>query len=302
MDKQDLIEKWLRDALSAEELEAFNSLDEAPQMREILDQARAFKASGFSEVPSYEVFKARLDRTTANAGRRRWLGTALRIAAVAVIGLFITFYFLSGGTTQITTEAGEMVQVELPDASRVLVNAGSELSYKKEGWDSQRNVSLSGEAYFKVAKGSRFDVVTPDGTISVLGTEFNVKQRDGFFEVRCYEGLVRVNTPDQRVELAAGTYYRMAGDVREEGRHQDLMPSWSEDISSFDRVALKQVADELARQFGLSIRLEEVDQTRLFTGSFNHSDPDQALEALTRPLNLRYDRSGSEVIIKPAEE
>ena len=283
-------------------IKAFNGLEEAPQLQEILDHAQAFKASGYSTMPSYEAFKARLDQSAANTGRRRWLGPALRIAAVAVIGLFITFYFLSSRTTQITTAAGEMAQVELPDASRVLVNAGSELSYKKGGWESERNVSLSGEAYFKVAKGSRFDVVTPDGTVSVLGTEFNVKQRDDYFEVRCYEGLVRVTTPDRNVELAAGTYYRMAGSMQEQGRHQDRLPSWSEDTSSFDRVELKQVADELSRQFGLNIRLEQVDQTRLFTGSFDHSDPDEALEALTRPLNLRYVRSGSEVIIRPVEE
>lgn len=302
MDKQDLIEKWLRDGLSAEELEAFNSLGEAPGLQEIVDHARAFKAEGFSGVPSYETFKARLGQPAANLGRRRWLGPALRIAAVAVIGLFITFYLLSGGTTHISTAAGEMAQVELPDASRVLVNAESELTFKKSGWDTERNVSLNGEAYFRVAKGSRFDVVTPDGTVSVLGTEFNVKQRDGFFEVRCYEGLVRVSTPDRRIELAAGTYYRVAGSVREQGEHQDRNPSWSEDTSSFDRVALQQVTDELARQFGLSIRLEQVDPSRLFTGSFDHSDPDIALEALTRPLNLRYVRSGSEVIIRPVEE
>lgn len=302
MDKQDLIEKWLRDALSAEELEAFNGLEEAPRYREILEHAHAFKASGFSAAPPYEALKPRLHKRQGSDGRRRWIGTMLRIAAVAVIGLFITFYFLSGRTTEISTATGEMAQVSLPDESHVLLNAGSDLSYKKGGWDAERSVSLSGEAYFKVAKGSRFDVVTADGIVSVLGTQFNVKQRDGFFEVRCYEGLVRVSTPSQSVALAAGTYFRVAGSVREQGEHQDRMPSWSEDTSSFERVALKQVTDELARQFGLHIRMDQVDQTRLFTGSFNHSDPDEALEAVTRPLNLHYVRSGSEVIIRPVEE
>ena len=44
-------------------------------------------------------------------------------------------------------------------------------------WKNERSVNLDGEGFFKVAKGSKFDVETSAGTVSVVGTQFNVKNR-----------------------------------------------------------------------------------------------------------------------------
>ena len=41
----------------------------------------------------------------------------------------------------------------LPDHSEVVLNADSEITYKKSNWDTNRKLELQGEAYFKVAKG-----------------------------------------------------------------------------------------------------------------------------------------------------
>jgi Fe2+-dicitrate sensor, membrane component len=66
----------------------------------------------------------------------------------------------------------------------VNLNSSSQLSYSKNKWDSKREVTLNGEAFFKVSKGSTFDVITLNGKVSVLGTQFNVKQRENYFEVK----------------------------------------------------------------------------------------------------------------------
>jgi ferric-dicitrate binding protein FerR (iron transport regulator) len=74
-----------------------------------------------------------------------------------VVLLGIGFYLL-----QPTNAAGngEMYAFSLPDQSQVLLNAGSQASFKSWDWSSNRAVSLQGEAYFKVAKGQKFTVET----------------------------------------------------------------------------------------------------------------------------------------------
>lgn len=289
MAQNDLIEKWLRGDLSPEEQAAFDALEEASFYRKIVATAGAFKASEFTSAPDLEAFRERLEnRQTQKLTRHEWFRPMLRIASVLVVGLLVSYFFIYNRSTHIETGAGEKLEVTLPDASRVLVNAGSDLRFKKARWESDRKVTLEGEAYFNVAKGARFDVVTPSGTVSVLGTQFNVRQRGGNLEVYCYEGLVRVETPKNRLELPAGHYFQLSQGQVASGKHSGDSPSWAQGMSQFNRAPLSEVVAELERQFGVTITLEGVDSDRLFTGSFLHGDLDQALEAVTRPLKLEY--------------
>ncbi len=98
----------------------------------------------------------------------------------------------------------EKTAVELPDLSQVKLNAQSRLTFNKKSWNKKREVVLDGEAYFKVAKGSKFSVITKDGTVTVLGTQFNVKHRDNYFEVVCFEGSVGVEYKESSVTLKPG--------------------------------------------------------------------------------------------------
>lgn len=67
--------------------------------------------------------------------------------------------------------------VNLPDGTKVWLNAESSLSYPEYFSGSLRKVKLSGEAYFEVVRNSNvpFEVETMDGRLRVLGTSFNVK-------------------------------------------------------------------------------------------------------------------------------
>ncbi|MNJ98902.1 fec operon regulator FecR [compost metagenome] len=78
----------------------------------------------------------------------------------------------------VSTPLGGTYQVKLPDGSNVWLNAGSSLTYDPylKGKEQYRNVKLSGEAYFEVAKDKKhpFIVTTDKQKIEVLGTHFNV--------------------------------------------------------------------------------------------------------------------------------
>ena len=114
------------------------------------------------------------------------------MAAAFIIGFTLVSVFFSKDLTTIETMASEKTTVTLPDNSTAQLNSKSEISYSEKKWDKKRTVNLKGEAYFKVAKGSKFDVKTTAGIVSVHGTQFNVKNRKNYFEVKCFEGLVGV--------------------------------------------------------------------------------------------------------------
>lgn len=80
----------------------------------------------------------------------------------------------------IVTPNGGQYQVNLPDGIKVWLNAASSLKFPLRFKDNERTVSLTGEAYFEVAKKYKdrgrlpFYVTTANQRIEVLGTHFNV--------------------------------------------------------------------------------------------------------------------------------
>ncbi len=288
MDKEYLIQKWLTDELSEQEMKAFKELDDYPELTGIIENAKYFKASGFSTVDDLETFSSRLEKDTVPVRKLTWLKPFLRIASVFVVGLALSYFFLFNGDVEINTLAGEKTTIELPDASTVVVNALSELSYSKSKWSDKREVELQGEAYFKVAKGAKFDVVTSEGTVSVVGTQFNVKQRGSYFEVECFEGIVKVTSPNATEQLTAGNRFRFSNGTASLGKTTYQNPQWTKNVSSFERVPFSEVVAELERQYDITVQMESISDELLFTGGFVHDNLDNALKSVSEPLNLGY--------------
>lgn len=113
----------------------------------------------------------------------------------------------------ISTPRGGQYQVDLPDGTRVWLNAASSLTFPFAfNGLAERRVTLSGEAYFEVAKDAHkpFIVVSRGQTIEVLGTYFNVNayQDEPGIKTTLVEGAVKVNgrqlAPGQQSVLREG--------------------------------------------------------------------------------------------------
>ncbi len=222
----------------------------------------------------------------------------MRVAAILAI-CFSLYYYTTTLNTTITTEFAQKTTVVLPDASNVSLNAKSSLVFNKSSWKKQRDVQLNGEAFFKVAKGSTFNVITTSGTVTVYGTEFNVKQRDNYFEVICYKGLVGVNYNSQETKLKPGdSFLIIDGKTIAKEKENRSIPSWLNNESTFKSVPYKAVIAEFERQYHVDITLLNIDSNQLFTGSFAHNNLDIALKAITLPLQVMYSKSNSTIILK----
>ena len=293
MDREKLLEKWLKDDLNQEERVAFDLLEDSSFQKKIAEDASVFKASNFSVMPDFETFKEKMDKRSDKRKAYPWYSPVLKIASVLVVAFGIYYFALMNNMTTVQTLTTEKTVVSLPDESQVILNALSQITYDEDDWSSNRRIELKGEAFFDVAKGETFDVVTSDGTISVLGTEFNVKQRKDYFEVTCYEGTVRVETKEYSEVLTVGDNFRIYKGAVVSDNHSRNVPEWMDDKSYFDRIPLAEVILELERQYDIKVETENVDTDQLFTGGFIHSDLKGALEQISIPLELQYD------IIKP---
>lgn len=296
MEREELILKWLNNDLTAPELEAFKQLKDYEALTTLNSHLQGFKPNNYNVSEELDTLLKTIE--TRKKAKKNWLPIMLRVAAVVVVCLGI-FYYTTTLDTQISTVIAEKQTIELPDASTVAINAKSTITYNKHNWDDSRNVTLDGEAYFEVAKGSKFDVITPNGVVSVLGTKFNVKQRNNTFEVVCYEGLVQVVYGSYNEKLPAGNRLLIL-DGKLVANENDIIsePSWINKQSTFKSLPYKEVIAEFERQYDITIDTQNVNDTQLFTGSFTHNNLDVALKSITLPLQLTYTKTGKTILLQ----
>jgi ferric-dicitrate binding protein FerR (iron transport regulator) len=300
MNREELIKKWLDNDLSSEELKAFNALDDAQELNKLSHSMKAFKAP---EYVTSEVF-ASIKQTIAVSQAKpaiNWSKQLLRIAAIFVIG-FSLYYYTTTLDTNISTTIAEKTSIELPDASTVTINALTDISFNKKQWQSKRTVKLNGEAYFKVAKGAKFDVETPSGIVSVLGTQFNVKYRDNLFEVVCYEGSVNVNFNTTNTILKPGdSFLLLDGKIIATEKENTKNPSWINNQSYFKSMPLSYVLNEFERQYNITVESQQIDTKQVYTGSFVHDNMELALKSITLPLNIKFSKKDPSTIVLISE-
>lgn len=289
MEKDYLIKQWLNNSLTDDEKETFIQSEDYSFYKDIVYNAEYFKASKQQKVVDFETFKENYQAKKSANKTINWYKPLLKIAAILVVAIGVYFTFLFNPMTEVSTLANQKTTVELPDASLVTLNALSDVSFSKSKWEKHREVNLNGEAYFDVEKGKTFDVLTTDGVVTVVGTKFNVKQRANYFEVQCYEGIVKVTSGLKVETLLAGDTFRIIQNNVTSGKISDLEPQWIKNSSSFDAVPLKEVFAELERQYDISINVSNINTNRLFTGGFEHKNLENALISITQPMDLTYD-------------
>ena len=296
MNRDELLYKWLNHELNADELEAFQKLEDFHQLNKLGDGVKKFKAPDYNTSEELHTVLKHIGAKKSN--KRNWFAMAASIAAIFIVCIGFYFYSTSVDTT-FSTLMAQKETIQLPDGSLAQLNAMSELSFNKHQWRHTREIELQGEAYFKVAKGSTFKVVTPVGTVTVLGTQFNIKQRNDYFEVVCYEGFVNVNYSTFDVKITPGNSFIIRGDTLiTSEKTDDKTPSWIKNYSHFKSIPYKEVLAEFERQYDVKIKLESVDASQFFTGSFVHNDIQVALKSITLPLQLTYQKTNRTILLK----
>ena len=296
--QENYLSKWLNNELSDEELAAFEKTKEFASYQKLLDATTGMKGPDFDiEASLNKLNELKADTPKGKLISLNPLRKWMQVAAAAVLLFGGSYLYYSSLDNSITTKYAESTEAILPDGSQIVVNAESKISYNEKKWHEKRNVVLEGEAYFKVAKGKQFTVATKDGVVTVLGTQFNVENRNGFFEVSCYEGLVSVTYQNKEIKLPAGTSFIVVhGEIRHLDIPADNAPSWINKESSFKSIPLTFVLNEFPRQFNVHVETQNINGNQLFTGTFSNTNIDLALQSISVPSQIKYKLEGKKVL------
>lgn len=206
---------------------------------------------------------------------------------------------------------GKTFKVKLGDESLIHLNAGSRLTYPShfEGLDV-REVSLVGEAYFKIAKDSIPFIVKTEGlSTKVLGTEFNVSayNDEELREVVLVEGVLQVQShvesaksatktmrPNQRASIYQAEKALSIIDIDPEDHI-----AWTKGELVFFSEGIDQIIKKLERKFNVEIRNRYDKLEALhFNGRFKQEDITAVLETIKAHTNFSYTMEGNTIIIE----
>ena len=220
------------------------------------------------------------------ANRRLWAVAATFLLLTALFSV-MRFY-----TKTILSPAGQHLTAMLPDGSTVEMNAGSTLKYHPLWWWASRSLRFEGEGFFRVEKGRKFSVHSAMGETSVLGTTFNIYSREETYRVTCFTGKVRV-TSLTRQEVILGPDYtaqvNKAGNiiVRKE-KQPETTVSWRDNMFNFTAAPLREVLNEVERQYGVSVSMEP-GLNLFYTGFFSKDKPvEEVLNIICKPFGITY--------------
>ncbi|MFB9864383.1 FecR domain-containing protein [Rufibacter immobilis] len=209
----------------------------------------------------------------------------------------------------IETPRGGKYQLNLPDGTKVWLNAGTSLRFPAWFAGVERRVELTGEAYFEVAKNKAmpFKVVSGSHTVEVLGTHFNVSayREEALVKTTLLEGSVRVSVSEQPSTLlhpgqqatigkAENAFSVLAVDV------EDAV-AWKNGYFMFKDEGLEGVMRQLGRWYDVEVVYEAKpgDEVKLGGIISRTKSLQETLRVIELSSNVRFKVEGKRVLVLP---
>jgi len=244
-----------------------------------------------------------------------WLG---KIAASVLFLVFAGWFMhqqLNPSELIAQTGFDEQKEVFLPDGSQVTLNGNSTLQYFAD-WSKgeTRVVKLQGEAYFEVdnkeATNTKFQVLTNDLTVEVLGTVFNVNTRQEETKVFLEEGKVKLNLIDKKssqLTLEPGQVISYSAKrkslVSPHKVANELQVSWKDGYLTFKDTPLKEILEQLAATSNLEFEIETAELAeKKFKLTIPNNDIANAISLISKTTKTNIDKLEDKYIFKAKPE
>ena len=254
-------------------------------------------------------FKSKVRKQNKKVSLHRSLQMLQRVAAVLFIPVLVlsAYLFMQIGQeevrmVEVRTNPGVVSTFDLPDGSKVWLNAGSSLKYPKNFWPECRQVELTGQGYFEVAKNPEkpFIVkVDPSYSVEVLGTRFDVSayKDDEFVSTTLVEGSVQLTIaqagghvthqilkPDERAEFT-----RVGGKLYITSVNADNNTAWRNGEIIFKNQPMSRVLKALTRHYNVRFDVKDKEVLEaIITAKFKEEQLPQVMEYLKLASNVKF--------------
>ncbi len=258
------------------------------------------------ETKDWEIVKERIGFGPKRTLYRNWWSAAAVILLLGVGFLAQQTWFSSPG--MLVAQAFESGQeVLLPDGSTVVLNKEAELAYPEKFHRNNREVQLSGEAYFEVEGDPDHPFVVNIGEkarVEVLGTKFNIRSggAEESIGVQVVEGRVAFSQTDGNlihIELGKGEQAILDDGalIKQDVGNPNFL-SWKTGILYFDQSPIGEVAQQLEAYYGQDIDLDKsLTDNLTFTSIIDNQDLESVLDEISLVLGLRYTYQNQKVLL-----
>jgi transmembrane sensor len=297
--QSELLEKFLaEDGVNTGEL--WKKLRDMNDNREInVDEAWNKVYSRLSEAG--ELMKKTPGRTVFMRSR------FMKIAAAALILLslgIVSVYFGARNRLIVVATANNQknLEVTLPDGSSIFLNRNTELAYRAKFGKSQRNVSLSGEAFFEIAHNPEKPFIVDAGkaSIKVVGTSFNIMTNNSDSAVEVYVETGKVMLSDTKgtrnIMLDPGYVGTMDSKTSEKilNNNPNYM-SWKTGVLVYNGQTLDVVFRDLKRVYNMDIVADdpEINGLPWVSPPIDNQPQETIILLICRSFTLSYSKDGN---------
>ena len=210
----------------------------------------------------------------------------------------------------LSTAKGETYQVRLPDGTMVELNAASKINYPTSFAKlKNRSITLSGEAYFQVAKDKKHPFIVTIGKqeVTALGTQFNIKAYDDDASIKTtlLEGSVKVstignrNSYDRTLMPGQQATYSGSGGISIKEVDTEEAVAWRNGFFIFDNETMETAMRKISRWYNVDIIFEQQElKKEVFGGSASRSENiTTLLRVLSKAANVNMKVEEKSIII-----
>lgn len=243
---------------------------------------------------------------TPKKSSSHWLRIAASILLVSTLGWLGYSYFENKSADKLIEiyASNTTLNDTLPDGTTVTLNKNSSLSYASKFKGKTRPVTLKGEAFFNVApdKTKPFIIKINDVTVQVVGTSFNVKNKNGKTTVDVETGIVKVSKNKDQVELRHGEKVVIAD------QNSELLKSTSKGrLYNYyrnkelvcDETPLQELVEALSEIYNVNIVIKNASlKEKPLTTVFKDQSLDQVLEVIQETFRIEIEHKDNQIVLE----
>ncbi|MBN1820255.1 MAG: FecR domain-containing protein [Prolixibacteraceae bacterium] len=294
--EKEYLESWLEENSKNKKL--FENLRSENNLANKVEQIDSFDAED-----AWRKYTKRIDLQKKIRRLGWWRVAAVIFFIIGIGGIISNFLYFSSEisnhkllVTTVQTEKGQTSKVILPDSSVVWLNSATKLTYASDFSIENRNVTLSGEAYFDIVRNEKnpFIVLCKDINIRVLGTEFNVcsECKNNKVDVILDKGSIELSHMENKFQ----SFLLKPGERAVFNGAQNTMTvskvtstkytSWKDGVLIFENDPMGDVIKKLENWYDITI---DVQDSKVYNLIFNATIIDESIEDLFELMKYSCD-------------
>ncbi|GAB1449969.1 FecR domain-containing protein [Draconibacterium sp.] len=210
--------------------------------------------------------------------------------------------------TNVLAENGHISKVELPDGSQVWLNSGSKITYSNSFASTNRNISLTGEAYFQIAKNEDHPLIVNSGElqVKVLGTKFNISAYAEIAQISVVLESGSIELMNSKVEsfhfkLAPGeraVFNKTDRKMQVSNVNTSKFTSWKEGILNIYDQSLEEVVERLETRYNQKFILDDEVKKYRYTFTIKSESLDEIIQLMEKITPIKAEQKNDTISIK----